>query len=148
MGKGNREVDMKFFEASNKKTTHKVWKDGQDKHEMKETIKSMAHYINVILHPEEKPILEMLVIFYVSYVTNQQSLDNLHKCKVVAKTIGECMQGILDDTMKHIGLLDKDSKEISTITKNIELSNGGYEKERNNWEKVVIWLDDIQEFRL
>ena len=28
------------------------------------------------------------------------------------------------------------------------MSNEGYEKERNNWAKVVIWLEDIQEFGL
>ena len=39
LGKGNRETDMKFFEVSNKKIIERVWKDGQDKQEMKETIK-------------------------------------------------------------------------------------------------------------
>ncbi len=41
LGKGNREVDMRFFEVSNKKIAERVWKDGQDKQEMKETIKNM-----------------------------------------------------------------------------------------------------------
>ena len=28
------------------------------------------------------------------------------------------------------------------------MSNEGYEKERNNWAKVVMWLEDVQEFGL
>ena len=58
------------------------------------------------------------------------------------------MQCVLANTMKQINLLDKASKEISTITKKVELRNEGYKKERSNWEKVVIWLEDIQEFKL
>ena len=34
------------------------------------------------------------------------------------------------------------------MTKKVEMSNEGYEKERNNWMKVVIWLEDFQEFGL
>ena len=107
----------------------------------------MAQYINAILHLEAKWISEMSAIIDVSFVTNRQSLENVHKCKAVAKKAGEWVQGILD-TVKHIGLLDKASKEISTITKKVETSNEGYEKERNNWVKVVIWLEDVQEFGL
>ena len=71
LGKGNCEVDMEFFESSNKNIAHRVWKDGQDKQEMKETIKSMTQYINAILHPKAKKISEMLVIVDVSFATNQ-----------------------------------------------------------------------------
>ena len=34
------------------------------------------------------------------------------------------------------------------ISKKVETSNDGYEKERNNWSKIVIWLEDVQEFGL
>ena len=71
LGKANCETDMKFFEVSNKKIAERVWKDGQDKQEMKENIKSMAQYINVILHPEAKPISMMSAIVDISSVTNQ-----------------------------------------------------------------------------
>ena len=71
MGKGNREIDMKFFEVSNKKIAERLWKDGHDKQEMKEMIKRMAQYINAILHPEAKPISEMSVVVDVSSLTNQ-----------------------------------------------------------------------------
>lgn len=91
MGKGNHVVDMEFFEASNKKITHRVLKDGKDKQEMKETIKNMEHNINAILHPEAKPINEMSAMVDVTSMTNQQFLDNLQKCKVVAKTTEEWM---------------------------------------------------------
>ena len=47
-----------------------------------------------------------------------------------------------------MNLLDKASKETTAITKKVESSNKGYEKERNNWEKVVLWLEDIQGFGL
>ena len=139
---------MDFFKASNKNIAHMVWKDGQDKQEMKETIKNMAQYINDILHPEAKPINEMSAIVDVTSTSNQQLLDNLQKCKVIAKTIEEWVQGVLDDTIKKINLLDKASKDIFSITKRVELSNEGYEKERNNWAKVMMWLEDIQEFGL
>lgn len=86
LGKGNYEVDMEFFEASNKKIAHRMWKDGQ---EMKETIKNMTQYINAILHPEAKLINDMSAIIDVSSTTNQQSLENLHKCKSVGKIVGE-----------------------------------------------------------
>ena len=70
---------MEFFEVSNKKIMQRVWKDGQDKQQMTEMIKNMAQYINVILHPKAKPISEMSTIIDVSSMTNQQSLENLHK---------------------------------------------------------------------
>ena len=73
---------------------------------MKEMIKRMAQYINVILHPEAKPISEMSAIIDVSSTTNQQSLENLHKCKAVAKIVGEWVLDILHNTVKHIGHLD------------------------------------------
>ena len=148
LGKPNRKTDMKFFEVSNKKIAERVWKDGQDKQEMKETIKSMAQYINAVLHPEAKPISEMSVIVDVSSVANQQSLENLHKCKAVAKIAGEWVLDVLHNTVKHIGHLDQASKEILNISKKVETSNDGYEKERNNWSKIVIWLEDVQELGL
>ena len=66
----------------------------------------------------------------------------------MVKTTCEWVQGVLDDTVKHIGHLDNASKEISNIAKKVEASSEGYEKERNNWEKVVMWLEDVQEFNL
>ena len=134
---------MKFFEVSNKKITERVWKDGQDKQEMKETIKSMAQYINAILHPKAKLISEMLAIIDVSSLTNQQSLENLHKCKAVAKIAGEWVLDVLHNTVKHIGHLDQALKEILNISKKVETSNYGYDKERNNWSKIVMWLEDV-----
>lgn len=50
LGKGIRAMDMTFFEASNKKITNRVWKDAQDKQDMKEAMRSMEKYINAILH--------------------------------------------------------------------------------------------------
>lgn len=50
--------------------------------------------------------------------------------------------------MKQINLLDKALKEDFSITKKVQLIHEGYEKERNNWAKVVLWLEDIQEFGL
>ena len=73
---------------------------------MKEKNKSMAQYINAILHPKAKPISEMLAIVDVSSVTKQQSLENLHKCKVVAKIAGEWVLDVLHNTVKHISHLD------------------------------------------
>lgn len=54
----------------------------------------------------------------------------------------------MDETVKKISLLDEVVKEISTITKKVELSNEGYEKEKNNWAKIVLWLEDVQEIKL
>lgn len=85
-------------------------------------------------------------IVNVSSITNQQSLENLQKCKVVAKIAGEWVQDVLQNTIKHIAHLDHVAKEISNITKKVEASNEGYKKERNNWIKVVISLEDVQEF--
>ena len=62
---------MIFFEDSNKKIADRVWKDAQDKKEMKEAMKNMAQYINAILHLKEKPINEMLAIVDVTSTTNQ-----------------------------------------------------------------------------
>lgn len=129
MRKGNHAVNMEFFKASNQTIAHRVWKDEQDKQEMKETIKNMAQYINAILHLEAKSINEILAMVDVTSTTNQQFLDNLQKCKAVAKTTKEWVQGVLDNTMKQINLLDKVSKEACTITKKVELSHEGYEKE-------------------
>ena len=56
---------------------------------MKETIKNMVQYINSILHLEAKLISEMSTIIDVSSTTNQQSLENLYKCKAIAKIVGE-----------------------------------------------------------
>ena len=110
---------------------------------MKETIKSMAQYINAVLHPEAKPISEMSIIVDVSSMANQKSLENLHKCKAVAKIAGEWVLDVLHNTVKHIGHLDQASKEILNIFKKVETSNDGYEKERNNWSKIVMWLEDV-----
>ena len=91
----------------------------------------MAQYINAILHPKAKPISEMLAID-VSFLTNQQSLEKLHKCKAVVKIAGEWVLDVLHNTVKHIGHLDQASKEILNISKKVEASNEGYKKERNN----------------
>ena len=98
----------------------------------------MAQYINAILHPKAKPISEMSVIIDVSSATNQQSLENLYKCKVVAKIAGKWVHDVFHNTIKHIGHLDQASKEISNIAKKVEVRNEGYEKERNNWAKVAM----------
>ena len=148
LGKGNRKIDIEFFEVSNKKISHRVWKDGQDKQEMKGTIKNMAQYINAILHPKAKPINEISAIIDVSSTSNQQSLENLHKCKVVVKIAREWVQDVLHNIVKHIGHLDQALKEISNIAKKVEVSNEGYEKERINWAKVAMWLEDVQELNL
>ena len=95
LGKGNHTIDMKIFEASNKKIADRVWKDTQDKREMKEEIKNMAQYINAILHPEPKPLNEMSALVDVSSSANLQFLDNLQKCKAIAKTSKEWLQYIL-----------------------------------------------------
>ena len=105
-------------------------------------------YINAILHLEAKPICEMSAIIDVSFVTNHQSLENLHKCKAVEKIVGQWVLDVLHNTIKHIGHLDQASKEILNIAKKVEVSNEGYEKERNNWAKVVMWLEDVQELNL
>ncbi len=59
LGRGSHAIDMKIFEVSNKKIANRVWKDAQDKKEMKEAMRSMAQYINSILHLEPKPVNEM-----------------------------------------------------------------------------------------
>ena len=57
---------------------------------MKQTMKSMAQYINAILHPEPKPLHEMSATIDVRSPINQHSLDNLvHRSKEVAKTFKE-----------------------------------------------------------
>ena len=78
---------------------------------------NMAQNINAILHPEAKTINEMSAMVDVTSMTNQQFLDNLQKCKTIAKTTEEWVQGVLDNTMKKINLLDRASKEAFTITK-------------------------------
>ena len=50
--------------------------------------------------------------------------------------------------MKEISLLNKASKEISAIIKKVESNNEGYEKERNNWVKVVLQIEEIEGFKL
>ncbi len=40
-------------------------------------MKSMAQYINAILHPEPKPVNEILGIVDVTSIINQQFLDHL-----------------------------------------------------------------------
>ena len=62
----------------------------------------------------------------------------MHKCKAVAKIAGEWVLDVLHNTVKHIGHLDQASKEILNISKKVETSNDGYEKERNNWSKIVM----------
>ena len=66
----------------------------------------------------------------------------------MVKTTREWVQGVLDDTVKHIGHLENVLKEISNITIKVEASNEGYKNESNNWAKVVMWLEDVQEFNL
>lgn len=106
----------------------------------------MTQYINVMLHPEPKPLNEMLAMVDVSSSTNQQFLDNLQKYKVVAKMNEEWLQLILKETEQQIRLLDKASKETIVMTKKVESNNKGFEKERNNWVKVVLWTEEIQRF--
>ena len=90
LGKQSYVVDMKFFEASNKKIVDRVWKDVQDKQDMKEAMKSMEKYINTILHLETKPLNEMCMIMDVTSIANQKFLDNhLQKCKAIAKMVEE-----------------------------------------------------------
>ena len=93
-------MDMKFFEASNKKIVDKVWKDAQDRQEMEEAMKNIVQYINSILHPKPKPINEMSTIIDVTSTANQQFLDNLQKCNAIARIVEEWMQYVLDDTIK------------------------------------------------
>ena len=148
LGKGSHVVDMKFFKASNKKITNRVQKDAQNKQDMKEAMRNMAQYINAILHLEPKPLNEMSSSMDVMSIANQQFLDNLHKCKAIAKTTEEWLQYVLSETVKQVNLLDKASKETAAIIKKVELSYEGYEKERNNLKKVVLWIEDIQGFGL
>ena len=61
---------MKIFEDSNKKIINQVWKDAKDKHDMRETIKIMAQYINVILHLESKPLNAVLATIDVIFLVN------------------------------------------------------------------------------
>ena len=58
------------------------------------------------------------------------------------------MQFILNETKKQIRLLDKDSKETTIVIKKVESNNEGFEKERNNWVKMVLWIEEIQGFGL
>ena len=58
------------------------------------------------------------------------------------------MLDVLHNTVKHIGHLDQASKEMLNISKKVETSNDEYEKERNNWSKIVMWLEDVQELGL
>ena len=63
-------------------------------------MKSMAQYINAILHLEPKPINEMTAIVDVTSTINQQFLDHLQKYKVVVKAAEEWVHDILNDTIK------------------------------------------------
>ena len=76
----------------------------------------------------------------VSSSTNQQFLDNLQKCKAIAKMSKEWLHFILKETEKQIIILDNASKETVAIIKKVESNNEGFEKERNNWVKVVLGL--------
>ena len=111
-------------------------------------MKRMAQYINTILHQEPKTLNEMSKIMDVSSLTNEQFLDNLQKCKVVARTSKEWLQFVLSETEKKISLLDKASKQTIVIIKKVESNNEFFEKERNNWVKVVLWIEEIQGFGL
>ena len=99
---------------------------------MKEAMKQMAQYINAILHPDPKPINQMSAIVDVNSAINQQFLDNLQRCKTVAKIAEEWIQDILEVVVKKINLLDGASKEISAITKKVESNNEGHKKERSD----------------
>ena len=146
--KGSCAIDMKFFEVSNKKIADRVWKDAHDKQEMKEAMKQMAQYINAILHPDPKPINQMSAIMDVNSDINQQFLDSLQRCKTVAKIAEEWTQDISKLAIKKINLLDGASKEISAITKKVESNTEGHEKERSDWARIVLWLEDVQEIGL
>lgn len=80
----------------------------------------------------------MSIIVDVSSSANQQFLDNLQKCKAVAKVSEEWLQFVLRKIVKQISLLDKASKETTTIIKKVESNNEGFEKERKNWVKVAL----------
>ena len=40
------------------------------------------------------------------------------------------------------------SKETNAIINKVESNNEGYKKERNNWVKIVLWIEEIQGFGL
>ncbi len=94
---------------------------------MKEAIKNMAQYINAILHLEPNLLNQMSALVDVLSSTNQQFLDNLLKCKVVAKTFKEWLQYILKKIEEQIRLLEKATKETIIIPKKVESSNESFE---------------------
>lgn len=149
LGKGSREFDMKNFKFSNKKIVDWVWKDAKDKQNMKQTMKSMAQYINAILHPEPKPLHEMSATIDVRSPINQHSLDNLvHRSKEVAKTFKEWIQFVQDEPIKQINLLNEAKNETTNVTKKIESNINSHEKEKANQVKEVSQMDEVQEYGL
>ena len=111
-------------------------------------MRSRAQYINAILHPKPKPLNQMSTTMDVFCLANQEFINKLQKCKVVARTSKEWFQFVLSETMKQISLLDKDSKETTSIIKKVKSNNEGFEKERNNWIKLVLQIEEIQRFGL
>ena len=115
---------------------------------MKEAMKKMVQYINAILHRDPNPINQMSAIVDVNSTVNQQFLDNLQRCKIVAKIAEEWIQDVSEVAVKQINLLDGASKEISTITKKVESNIEEHKKERSDWARIVLWLEDVQEIGL
>ena len=42
-----------------------------------------------------------------------------------------------------MNLLSDTHKETSFVTKKVESNIEGYEKEKNNWMKVILWIDEV-----
>ena len=70
----------------------------------------------------------MSTIFDIKSPSNQQFLDNLRKCKAIAKTFKEWVQIVQNETIKQVDLLSNTQKDTSTIVKKVELNIERYEK--------------------
>ena len=85
----------------------------------------------------------MSIIFDIKSPSNQKKLDNLRKCKAIAKTFEEWVQIVQNETIKQVDLLSNTRKDTSTIVKKVELNIERYEKEKGNWVKEVLWIDKV-----
>lgn len=57
-------------------------------------------------------------------------------------------QTVQNEAITQVNLLSDTCKETSIVTKKVESNIEGYEREKNNWMKVVLWIDEIQGYGL
>lgn len=133
IGTATHAIDILHLEASTKNIITRTWKEERDKHRMKEMLRRMAEYIEVVNSLNPQPLSQLPTSFDPKSPVNQKTWEQIHKCRLIIETVMEWLEQMWKSGAAYFGNLSKVHNEAIQVMKELATEIGNWKNEEVEW---------------